>query len=49
VLDLPESLTYGTFPLFEYELIIPAFHEGAYFTKWFDEQNLDLNKSDTEK
>jgi hypothetical protein len=39
----------GTFPVFEYEEIIPVFHEAASFTKWFDEQNWDLNKSDKEK
>jgi hypothetical protein len=39
----------GTFPIFDYEEIIPVFHNGGSFMKWFDEQNWDLNLSNTEK
>ena len=39
----------GTFPIFDYEEIIPVFHDGKSFKKWFDEQSWDINISDTEK
>ena len=39
----------GSFPLFDYEELIPTIHSPAHFKKWFENQNWNNEMKDTEK
>jgi hypothetical protein len=39
----------GSFPLFDYEELIPTIHSPAHFKKWIENQNLNNEMKDTEK
>ena len=39
----------GTFPLFEYEKIIPVFHNGEMFIKWFNDYDWSFKRDVNQK
>jgi len=42
-------LNLGTFPLFDYEVSIPVFHDGPSFIEWFESQNWENNENEAAK